>query len=63
VRCGELLLERLAPAEVAGYRRSFVPATAATANASARDAFHRAYPVDADLEASLRSAIESVPPS
>lgn len=61
VRCGELLLERLAPSEAAGYRRSFVPATAAATDASTREAFHRAYSVDAALEASLRAAIESVP--
>lgn len=57
VRCGELLLERVAPGEAAAYRRSFVPATAAEADAATRDAFYRAYPLDAGLEAALRAEI------
>lgn len=61
VRCGELLLERLAPAEAAAYRHSFVPVTATESDAATREAFDRAYPVDAGLEASLRDEIESVP--
>lgn len=60
VRCGELLLERLAPAEAAAYRRSFVPATAAATDAATREALHRAYPLDAGLEAALVAEIDNL---
>lgn len=63
VRCGELLLERLAPEEASAYRTSFVPATAAETDTATRDAFQRAYPLDAGLEAALRAEIDSVPVS
>ena len=63
VRCGGLLLDRLAPAEASAYRRSFVPATAAETDAATQEAFHRAYPLDAGLEAALRAEIDSLPVS
>ena len=60
VRCGELLLEELAPAEVAAYRRSFVPATASESDEATREAFHRAYPLDGGLEAALEAEIANL---
>ncbi|MBT8478891.1 MAG: hypothetical protein KJO06_08245 [Gemmatimonadetes bacterium] len=61
VRCGDLLLERVASDEAAAYRSSFVPATASASEAATRDAFYRAYPLDAGLEAALRVEIEAIP--
>jgi hypothetical protein len=60
VRCGDMLLEHVAPREAADYRRSFVPATAAASDEATREAFYRAYPIDAGLEASLRTEIGSI---
>ena len=60
VRCGDLLLERVAPDEAAAYRRSFVPATAAASDEATREAFYVAYPLNAGLEASLRAEIGSI---
>jgi len=60
VRCGDLLLEHVAPDEAPAYRRSFVPATAAASDEATREAFYRAYPLDAGLEASLRAEIRSI---
>lgn len=60
VRCGDLLLESLALGEAAAYRRSFVPATAAETDAATREAFYRAYPLDAALEVALVEEIEAV---
>lgn len=60
VRCGELLLEKLAPAEVAAYRRSFVPATASASDEATGEAFHRAYPLDPSLQAALEAEIAAL---
>ncbi|MGB5527207.1 MAG: hypothetical protein WBN79_10135 [Gemmatimonadota bacterium] len=60
VRCGDLLLERVAPGEAAAYRRSFVPATASASDEATREAFHRAYPLDAGLEVALAAEIANL---
>ena len=59
VRCGDLLLRRVAPAEAPEYRRSFVPATAAASEQATLEAFERAYPVDDALLAALQAEIEA----
>ncbi len=59
VRCGDLLLQRVAPGEAPAYRRSFVPATAATSEEATREAFERAYPLDSGLIAALRAELSA----
>jgi hypothetical protein len=59
VRCGDLLLQRVATAEAAAYRRSFVPASAAATESATRQAFESAYPLDAGLLAALQAELAS----